>query len=154
MIFFQVLCSLLSFQTNLDTGGWYRLEKFQMDDQYGWWDQRESGDSHLKQCLPQDQYPLFFSNIEVGFFQSVPSIPGFSLPAVFSFLYVLYSEFLFFCLFLYNFIHGRACSNLLAFFFYTSSYIYHTKEHTNAKNNPFFSSHIIFSPSSVLLHNW
>ena len=29
----------------------------------------------------------------------VPSIPGFSLPAVFSFLYVLYSEFLFFSVF-------------------------------------------------------
>ena len=35
MIFFQVLCSLLSFQINLDTGDSYLLEKFQMDDQYG-----------------------------------------------------------------------------------------------------------------------
>ena len=35
MIFFQALCFLLSFQTNLDTGDSYLLEKFQMGGQYG-----------------------------------------------------------------------------------------------------------------------
>ena len=87
----------------------------------------------------------------------VSSIPGCSLPAVFSFLYVLYSEFLVFLFFSFTILSTEEPVVIfLLSFFYTSSYIYHAKEHTNAKNNPFFFSyHLlpIIRPATQLIKN-
>lgn len=87
----------------------------------------------------------------------VPSIPGFSLPAVFSFLYVLYSEFLFFSVFSFTILSTEepVVIFLLSFFTHPAIFIIQKSIQTPRIIHFFFSYHLlpIIRPATQLIKN-